>query len=106
MGGTTVTEKLARIVQTNYRRQEGPLAMFSRDDNGMIIAAADNAVTKFGEDPQTPEIRFFSSHEYALDYAKSKCREYCGREDVDFLQREGEPMVVPANTHPNNLRRM
>ena len=101
-----MTEKLARIIQTNYRRQEGPLAMFSRDDNGMIIAAADNAVTKFGEDPSTPEIRFFSSHEYALDYVKSKCREYCGREDVDFLQREGEPMVVPARVPPNNLRQM
>lgn len=98
-----------KIQMTNHRGEDNrvQIVSFSRVDNGMIIGAAKaDGYTQFGEDPSKLENRFFISFGHSIDYVKAKCREYCGREDVDFLVQEGDPLIQTASPGQMPHRRM
>jgi hypothetical protein len=86
--------------QIRHRNESGELVaeVFARDDNGMIVGAAEvSGLAKFGEDPEQITVRAFVSREFALDWIKLQCKQLAGREDVDFLVEEsGSGLVVPA----------
>lgn len=95
--------KMTKFVITKYITDKGGSACtVSRADNGMIIGSAVNGTMQFGE-TANEKVRYFISQDHAIDYLKQECRAYAGRDDIDFLTQEGEPLVQPA-LHMPKLR--
>lgn len=72
----------------------------AREDTGMIVGLLVNSMCVWGEDEKTTIRREFLTHEQALDWMKDRAREYAGRQDVDFLSRDGESRIVVPNARP------
>lgn len=94
-----------KIMIVKHRSADGQvvLLVFALAD-GMIIGSVQQGVTKFGVDFKNNEERCFLNNDSAEVYIKDKCREYLGRDDVDFLVEEGDPIVQRAQNVPQ--RRM
>lgn len=81
--------------------QQGDICAFARADNGMIIGAAQNGDVAWGEDGATCVRRQFVDHEHAVKWLKERCRELCGREDVDFFDMPNDAkIIVPRGPLP------
>jgi hypothetical protein len=92
---------LTKFTMIRYRNEQKTVVTFSRSDDGMIVGVADDCLGVFGEDITQAMQRGFTSHECAVQWVKKKCREYAGREDVDFLTEEGtSQIVVPRGAVP------
>lgn len=96
-----------KVTVTNHRNEIGKIAfqVYSLG-TGMIIGSLQNGLVNFGEDPNHPEVRAFIDNESAEIYLKDKCKAYIGRDDVDFLSREGDPIIQQASQIPNQRRAM
>lgn len=86
-------------------RVELDVVTFARGDNGMVLGQAVGTQVRFGEDQAQGITRVFIDHDHAVEWGKNKCREYCGRDDIDFLVREGDPIIQPATQMPMPPRR-
>lgn len=86
---------VTQITMTHFRQQSAIATVFSLP-SGLIIGDVNGNIGAFGEDPNDRLIRQFIDYESGLEWMKSKCREYVGREDLDFLNREGTPLVRVA----------
>jgi hypothetical protein len=92
-----------RIISRRGRNGEHT-KVYARSD-GMIIGACDiNGIVQWGDDPKDIEVRAFISMGDGESYLKDKCREYLGRDDIDFLYGEGDPMIMPAQVMPNRTK--
>ena len=82
----------------------GDVFLFSKED-GMLFAmvAADTAY--WGEDPTKRQTRCFISLDTAMQFAKNKCKEMLGRQDLDFILENQEMLVQPARGMPPNMHR-
>ena len=89
---------MTKIVMQVYdpTSQTPAIRLFAQADNRMVLGSVSGAESRWGLDPAKPEVRFFLDHEAAVEYIKGKCREYCGRDDIDFLYESGTPMVQGA----------
>ncbi len=99
---------LTKIRMTNHRgdNSEIQIVSFARPDGMIIGSATQSGESCFGEDPAKLEVRYLLTMAEAIAHTKNKCREYCGREDVDFTTEEGAPMVQPAGQGQMPRRRM
>ena len=82
----------------------GDAYLFSGED-GMIFAMVNNYMAFWGEDPNKRQVRCFISASTAMDFAKSKCRELLGRDDLDFIMENQEMLVQPVRGMPPNMHR-
>jgi hypothetical protein len=82
----------------------GDVFLFSKED-GMLFAmvAADTAY--WGEDPTKRQTRCFISLDTAMQFAKGKCKEMLGRDDLDFIMANEEMLVQPVRGMPPNMHR-
>lgn len=104
MDSTTIRKPEITIL---IQRGENNMRAFAfAVDDGMLIGAIEmgGTVTRYGENPQMIETRYWKNEECALAYMKNKCRDYLVRADVTFFIEEVQPLVVGANQMPK--RRM
>lgn len=90
------------LVKSRQETQDGEAVtvLFGRMD-GMIVGGVLNNTAQWGEDATSIIQRSFIDHDSAVAWVKQKCREYCGREDVDFAERSGErKIVIPRGPTP------
>lgn len=76
--------------------QHGRVCVFGRGSDGMVIGVCQEDTVHFGENPTGEDkiVRVFVDHNSAVEWAKQKCREYAGREDVDFVERSVERKIL------------
>jgi hypothetical protein len=97
-----------KFVMKRCTGAQGTLVLFGRSDNQIVVGAVRDTEAQFGEDPTQIRVRAFLSHEGAVAWLKQQCREYAGREDVDFLLEEASQIEVPRPNLvlPGGNRRM
>jgi len=59
---------------------------------------------QFGVDASSAVSRSFTSDDWAKAWLKDRAREYCGRDDVDFEQRDGEQQIVVPRAPMSRVR--
>lgn len=74
--------------------EETKVVLFARSDNQMIVGGVQDERAQFGEDVTKVFSRAFLTHDAAVAWAKQQCREYAGREDVDFVEQVEEKKIL------------
>ncbi len=91
-----------------YRSDSQPTTiLLARLDCGMIVGGVTGQegatwTAQFGVDAAIQ--RAFTSSDHAKAWLKDRAREYCGREDVDFEARDGEPQIVVPRQPMSRVR--
>ena len=85
--------QMIRFKGETQQGQPSVTVLFARTD-GMIVGGAQQSEGQFGENPLDVARRSFIDHESAVAWVKQQCKEYMGREDVDFSMRDAEPQIV------------
>lgn len=93
----TPTPKI-KIVE--HKATDGDTWIFSEYDSGMIIGSVKNQSAQFGPDPREGVVRFFVDDAHAILFVRDKCKEYLGRDDVDFFTESANPLVRPTFNMP------
>ncbi len=94
----------------SYRSDSQPTTiLLARLDNGMVVGGTtgtDGATwtAQFGVDASSAVSRSFTSSDWAKAWLKDRAREYCGRDDVDFEARDGEPQIVVPRQPMSRVR--
>lgn len=74
--------------------------LFADADDGMIIGSACMGVAQWGPDLSSCRTRHFMTQNHAVEYIKQCCRKEIGRDDVDFLTQEADPLIKPVSVMP------
>lgn len=100
----------ARFEFIRYRNEGQPTTyLLARLDNGMIVGGTTGSEgatwqAQFGVDAASAVQRAFTSSDHAKAWLKDRAREYCGRDDVDFEARDGEPQIVVPRQPMSRVR--
>ncbi len=109
--GEAVKQKIdPRFEFIRYRSDSQPTTiLLARLDCGMVVGGVTGVdgstwTAQFGVDASSAVSRSFTSSDHAKAWLKDRAREYCGREDVDFEARDGEPQIVVPRQPMSRVR--